>query len=81
MEITIKEISEFSGKYAKFTTSDDQVHFGKYGYFSYLFELCRLSFGSEPDFPVRIRIDSLEYFHTMAIFHNGVWIKLKRRGY
>ena len=69
------------GKYAKFTLDDGSELYGKYGYFSYL---AYNIIGEENiSFPIKVRLDDLgiKYFHVEAIWHSGIWVKLKARGY
>ena len=77
--VEIDSIGEISGKYAEFKLTDGSKHYGKYSYFSYI--AYNLIGGIK--FPVKVRLDSLglKYFHVEAIFHKGLWVKLKARGF
>tara|TARA_R110002073_G_scaffold614_4_gene4912 strand:+ start:4758 stop:5009 length:252 start_codon:yes stop_codon:yes gene_type:complete len=77
--VVLSSIPELDGKYAKFVLTNGDEHWGKYGYFSYIAN--DLIGGVQ--FPVKVRLDhlGLQYFHVEAIFHKGLWVKNKKRGY
>lgn len=81
IEVVIEGAPRREGKWGIFTLSDGSRHTGKSGYFDYLMQICEAQFGSRPEYPIRAKVYSWGSFQITSMFHQGVWVSIKKRGY
>ena len=81
--LTITKVDNFFEKFGTYHFSDGRSCSGKTGSLRYLMFDIAEELDIKLDFPLKIKTDEygMEHFYVECIWHNGVWIKLKPRGY